>query len=211
MKVRELRSRPGLDPPPSIDRALVLGGGSTLWADIYRLRRLYGRPWDGAILATNDAGYSYGGRIDYWVSLHPGRMADFEYLREMRTGWLERRHRLGLDFGFEVWGGAWRTGRDDLDRYPWVDRSFRCGCVGSTGFHAAEAAADILNARRVVLAGVPLTATPHFFSRKPWEHAYQHRECFVEARDRWDDRVRSLSGWTARTLGEPETEWLRAL
>jgi len=180
----------------SLDRALVLGGASSLWDDLARLEEIVGRPWPWKVYAVNQAGHAFPDPIDYWVSLH----------QENMLGWMARREANGFDTDFEVWGGDWRTSSKDSDK-DWVDDVIPVRLVGSSGFHAIEIA--LHHGRdRIVGAGIPMDPRPHFHSKGPWHHALTHQKAFLESVDLWNDRFRSLSGWTRDTFGGPDREWL---
>lgn len=82
------------------------------------------------------------------------------------------------------------------------------GVYGSSGMFMAKVALFDFEVDVAVLAGVPLTDTPHCHSRKGFPAASTYQK-------RWQGlpvgiaaRVRSMSGWTAGFLGEPDKEWL---
>ena len=51
-------------------KALVLGGGETLWHDLAQVPDVAER----TVIAINDSGVAYKNRIDYWVTLHPEKL-----------------------------------------------------------------------------------------------------------------------------------------
>jgi hypothetical protein len=82
---------------------------------------------------------------------------------------------------------------------------------GSSGLFAVRIALDVLKARRVVLAGMPMDDSPHVYDagRRSGPSFVPYRpEWRRAARDEFGGRVRSLSGWTADLLGRPDPEWL---
>ncbi len=181
----------------AVGPALILGGASCLHDDLAKLEELVGGPWSGIVCATNDAGYDYPHPIDHWVTQHPEHLPD----------WMEKRRLAGYDMDFTVWGGVWRTGRDDR-KYTWVDQVLRITRVGSSGMHAVEVALH-LGAERIVLCGVPMDFRPHFFNpRQPWNSPSAHWDAWTDAAPEWADRVRSFTGWTAELLGTPDEAWL---
>lgn len=169
--------------------ALVLGGARGLFDDLAALEALH-PSWADTVLAVNDAGWGYTGRIDHWVTLH------HENLPRWRK---ERARRVPDDSPFTVWcDKPWPPGIDRIV-HPWG--------AGSSGFLAVVVALEHLQAERVVLCGVPMDPIPHFFDRQQWTACDGHREAWKRNMDRLG-RVRSLSGWTRAQLGAPDPEWL---
>lgn len=141
-------------------------------------------------LAVNDVAACWAGQIDYLVTLHPEKLPRWQAER-LRQGWNEPAtvaHEPPADVLMDY-------------RFPGMNAS------GSSGLFAVKVALEA-GADRVVLAGVPMTATPHFFDAGHWGE----RESFAAA---WEialpsirDRVRSMSGWTRALLGAPSPDWL---
>lgn len=153
---------------------IILGGGDTLWNDIAAL------PFDinsRTIIAVNDAIKHYKGRIDYAVSLHPEKL----------KGWVnkpctvishKRVHGAPINRVVpELWGG-------------------------SSGLYAVQIALKELGAEEVILCGVPITPTPHFWG-ETWSDAEKYRKAWIKNKNELA-KVRSMSGWTAELLGKPE-------
>ena len=178
--------------------ALILGGASCLRDDLATLEALIGRPWPWTVFAVNDSGWDYSRRIHYWVSLHQPKMPD----------WMEKRRANGYPMkGIKVWGGSWITKQDD-SKLPWVDHVLPVAFHGSSGSHAVEIALH-LGHDRVIGAGMPMDMAAHFNRTGPWVSALFHREGIERAAERWHDRVRFVSGWTAELFGEPTLPWLK--
>lgn len=143
------------------------------------------------VIACNDAIAIWPGRLDAAVSLHPEKLA----------GW--RNNRLA-------------QGYQDAARYlvhgdyvpEWADLvEFRFpgqGDSGSSGLFMAKAALCDLGADMAVMAGVPLTRTPHFFDADTWEAAVGYRQVWQALRPEYRARIRSMSGWTAEEFGRPD-------
>lgn len=178
--------------------ALVIGGGACLWADVEAALGL--GEFDG-VVACNDAGAAWPGRLDAWVSLHA----------EKFSMWAARRARNGYPPAAEAVG---HDGRNN--GFPGVTRltPFRFPSqtkTGSSGLFALKVALIDLGFDRAVLCGVPMTKeAAHFFDPKPWRGAVSHSQGWVEALPDIKDRARSMSGWTADLLGRPTKEWLSA-
>ncbi len=144
------------------------------------------------MVGVNDGGWLYPGRLDHWVTLHWERMPE----------WIARR----ADSGYETWTRDTRKlARSEL-RPDWLLPHWGTGTSGLYGVTVATH----LKADRVVLAGVPLTATPYEAGAGTWEGAWPETEVLIH-RDGWTywhkhgrlDHVRSCSGWTAELLGDP--------
>lgn len=179
-------------------RALVLGGGACLWQDLHALSELIGGGrWPYTILAVNDAGWAYRFQINHWITLHGEKL----------PVWMAMREQLGYPLGFLTWGGLWVTGRDD-STLPNIDCIHPVTRVGSSGLHAAEIALGPLEVDRVVLAGIPMDGSGHFFDPTPWDSAMAHREAWIASVGDFAGRVRCLSGWTAGLLHRPDRAWL---
>lgn len=172
---------------------LVLGGADCLWSDLHELEAVTG-PWPGPVIAVNDAGVHWPRRLDHWATLHP------EDLQPR----LDARAENGYPGGFIVWAherDPWHStgGRHLVDRTLPVPTK-----TGSSGLFAVSVARAI-GCERVVLCGVPMTATPHIGGGGPWTEV----ERFWPL---WDaeslEDVRSMSGRTRDLLGAPDREWL---
>ena len=167
--------------------AAVLGGARGVWSELAELETLIGRKPD-LIVGTNDAGVVYPGHLDAWATLHHERFAEW---RRRRTGNQDYRafiHASYAGVAAEVAPDRW---------------------AGSSGLFAAQVALSHLNARGVVLCGVPLNADrAHFFNSAAWTDADVFRRGFEAALPVIRDTVRSMSGWTRDLLGIPDPQWL---
>lgn len=160
-------------------KAIILGGGETLWPDLAQVPDVDKR----TVIAINDAGVSYKRRIDYWVSLHPEKLSKWVQQRTGNQDYQTVCHKEN------------RIRPDHIIREYWR---------GSSGLYAVQFAAETLKADDVVLCGVPMTPTPHFFGGRPWEHVHKYRDGWIEALPVIQGRVTSLSGWTRELLGAPD-------
>lgn len=170
---------------------LILGSAASLWWDLAELG-----DWPGSVMAVNRAGVSYPGRIDHWVSLHPEQLGGFMAERD--------------GFGRAIDCTTWCQRGHPETRVDVVPQAICCS--GSSGLYAVRIALRILKARRVVLAGMPMDDSPHFYDavgRRSGPSFVPYRpEWRRAARDEFADRVRSLSGWTSGLLGRPDPAWL---
>ena len=167
--------------------AAVLGGARGVWAELAELETLIGRKPD-LVVGTNDAGVVYPGHLDAWATLHHERFAEW---RQRRVG--NQNYRAFIHAPFS---GV------EAEAIP--DR-----WAGSSGLFAAQVALSRLDARGVVLCGVPLDADrAHFFNSAAWTDADVFRRGFEAALPVIRDTVRSMSGWTRDLLGFPDPQWL---
>lgn len=167
---------------------LVIGGGRCVWDDLARADS----SWGADRMAINDIGAYYEGVIQHWATLH------VEYMQ----GWLAYRYGHNFGDGQHVWthGPRSRVGIE----FVW-DIENQGGTSGLFGVIVAL----LMGYERIVLAGVPMDGSGHFFG-PPDEKARQFedspvRKVWMWARDSlFEGRVTSLSGWTREMLGEPD-------
>lgn len=173
--------------------ALCLGGAATLHKDIEGALAL--GEFD-LVVACNDAGAVWPGRLDAWVTLHPEKMRE----------WSEQRAANGYEPAVAYFC---QIGRHVPDGFQAVEYRFpRQADSGSSGMFAAKVALTDLGATRAVFCGIPMDRQPHFFSGGAWEAAVGHRNVWHQVRREYRDRIRSMSGWTAEFLGRPTREWV---
>lgn len=179
--------------------AVVLGGANTLAQDLIDFSELMKGVGLGhvpsVVVATNDAGRDYSGKVNHWVTLHPEKMA----------AWLEGRNAKG----HIPPEGFWTSNTKNLpESIP-----FRTvpSWNGSSGLLAVTVALH-LGFTHVVLCGVPLDKnSAHYFDDKKWMDAPRYRHAWIKHKRDMDDHVRSMSGWTKAILGGPDKEWLNEL
>jgi hypothetical protein len=169
---------------------LILGGGSTVWADFARVR-----PWPGEIMAVNDIGQYLHEPLRHWVSLHP----------EFFPGWTYFRQKHLYSPGHDLTTHSQKSAA--CVSCTWAVQNIG----GSSGLFASFIAL-MLGYERVVLAGIPMDNTQHFFDPPWYGHDLGDRANEIvwrEARDQhFGGRVQSLSGRTREWLGEPK-EFIR--
>lgn len=179
-------------------KALVLGGGACVWADMEAALDLGEFQ---AVITCNDVTAAYPGRIDACVSLHCAQW----------PAWLDERERRGFERPLTVFGhnearGGLRTDRVDVFteyRFPGQDRS------GSSGLFALKVALIDLGYDRAILCGVPMDeAGRHTNDPRPWRAATTYRAGWVQSLPAIANRARSMGGWTADLLGRPDAAWL---
>lgn len=178
--------------------ALVLGGASCLQADVEAALTL--GEYQG-VVAANDAGAHWPGPLDGWCSIHADRLVRI---------WLPARQKRG----YPKPGMAVGTRSSADSRYTppldgFTDHLFP-GQIhsGSSGLFALKLALIDRGFDRAVLCGIPMMEMPHFFRGQPWKGARSHKKGWTEAMGFIKDRARSMSGWTAETLGQATAKWI---
>lgn len=171
-------------------RAVILGGAACVWDDLSGVERLVGEPWPDLVIAVNDAGAAYPGRLHHWVSLHPDKFPPWECERQRR----------GLNVDYETWA------HQSLSYAP-VTHALPLRGSGSSGFHAVRVAQE-LGCERVVLCGVPMNADPHFHNGVAWNDVKRYLPAWEHYKHEFSN-VRSMSGHTRELLGAPTAAWLR--
>ena len=170
--------------------ALVMGGAKCVYEDIEAALKLF-KP--DVIVAVKDIGVTWP-HVDHWVTYHPERLP-----KE-----LAERRKAGLPDPGKIWSYM-RQKKSGID-LPIHVMNTRGGSSGLLGTDVALAVAD-----KVVLCGIPLDPDQVHYRRPKkggWPPARAYRLAWTEAHPRLKDRVRSMSGWTRKTLGEPTEEWL---
>lgn len=197
---------------PTIERpdwALLLGGSARLWDDVDAVNALVGGPWPGLVIACNDAGLHWPGRLDHWVSLHWEKF--FGPARDGSGDWIRRRLESGLPTDFALWTRKKQPDHSELlAEEQWGP--------GSSGYLMVPVARRNITAPNpaAILCGVPMDCSEHFDRPRPWTNFQRHRRAWWRDRPRlgW---VRSMSrgqngetSWTMKLLGVPDTEWMGA-
>lgn len=184
--------------------ALVLGGADCVWEDLRALENLYGKHWDNLVIAVNDVACHWPRRLHHWVSLHPNRFKKWTSQRHANLlAAVEDEHHHPVRWG--------RPARFDSERL-YYDRELDEKCAGSSGMFAVQVARRI-ECTRVILCGVPMTATGHFRdSQEEFPHRWGSAHSLWPAWERTEPAmrgwVRSMSGRTRDLLGYPTREWL---
>lgn len=161
--------------------ALVIGSAWSVWDELAQFDAL---DIEATVIAVNQAGIKYPGKLDYWATLHPSkyqRWADHRYGRKDHVSY-GRMPAEGID-------------RVLKDRWP-----------GSSGLYGVQIALEVVGADRVYLCGVPMTQTPHFHCEHRWNDSHRYHKGWFRAYDTLKGRVKSFSGWTKDLLGHPD-DW----
>jgi hypothetical protein len=175
--------------------ALVLGGAACLHDDL----AAYAGPIDG-VVATNEGGIEWPGDLDAWVSLHP----------EFFPTWRGARAARGRSEAAAFYCHHTRAHSPSYVVATALELPGQiAGYSGSSGLLAAKVALVDLGFDRIVLAGMPLTPSPHLSGRMTWTqggglHAVDgFRQAWLQVDAEWRRRMRSMSGWTRTLLGAP--------
>lgn len=170
---------------------LILGGGrvalwdrkfSTVWDDFEKVR-----PWKGEIMCVNDIGAHVHDRIRHWVTLHP------EYM----PGWMTYRTK-------HLYGGGDKPMTHSQKEKDGVDVVWPMGQLGGTSGLYACFIGLLLGYSEIVLAGIPMTGSGHYFDPYWYGSEFEDRPnelAWLWARDNvFEGRVKSLSGKTKQWL-----------
>lgn len=179
-------------------RALIIGRAAGVWDEVERARAL--AHFDLTIVVGR-AAVDYPGEIDHWVSWHA----------DLFQVWMPLRAKAGAAPAKRLWSGVHPGGRLPAGRralpYPVV---YLKSEGGSSGFLAVQVAMEPINAaNKIVLAGIPMDPSrSHYDQPGDWRDAIPYRKVWEQYADQLRGRVKSMSGWTAKLLGEPTQDWL---
>ena len=187
-----------------MNRCVVLGTAPCMWDDLRRV------PAGLDVVAVNRAGWLYLDPIAMWVSIHGGKGAHGGGGSLM--DYIEKRRALGADMDFTAYGN-FAENEESGDAIRWN----RPNGGGSSGLFAARIALEI-GYERVVLAGVPLVGHTTICDADGSEKVDEpsaagfgvYHGGWKKAHDEIARYVRSMSGWTRETFGEPTAEWLNS-
>lgn len=183
---------------------LCLGGAACFdrdWAAWHR--QFPGVRYD--VAACNEAGIFLPGAYKLWASLHPEKLV---------AEWAPMREAAGLPMPEHVIcnkGGRGRLVQRVIRRGWQIDEERHQDWNGSSGLYVPNIAVMHLGYRRAVLIGIPMDSTPNRFrDERGWKDAQRYREGWEHARKcpAFKPYVRSMSGWTAEILGQPDAAWL---
>lgn len=186
------RPRPSAAAGKPVSTAIVVGGSAAVMeelAEAVKLCEAAGvRP---ALIVINDTIPIVAGDI-VAATLHHHQL----------SAWLNARAANGFPRPFEIWG-YWRPKLDQQ-----VLTHVTADWQGSGGLFGVAVAFQRKH-ERIILAGVPMeAAASHIVRQRPWNDVHRYRKAWDERHSQLAGRVRSMSGWTAAKLGEPDVEWL---
>ena len=173
---------------------VVLGTAPCMWDDLARAP-------DGLdVVAVNRAGMLYLDPIVLWVSVHGKNLQEF----------IDARRGLGGSMDFDSYGN-FAASEESGDTIRWN----RPNGGGSSSLFAVKIARE-LGYDRIVLAGVPLEGQTTIVDVDGTEIVEEpshlgfgvYRGGWLKVLDEIRNNVRSMSGWTRETFGEPTAEWL---
>lgn len=195
----------GENPPRVVNNfsgiLVLLGGARCVWEDVKRLEDILPRN-NCQHMAVNDIGAYWHHELTHWVTLHGAYMSGWRNFR-MGHGYGEGAH--VFTHSFSVPSG---TRHKDIDH--WWDIDFGGGTSSMFGVVIAFG----LGYSKVILCGIPMDKSGHFFDA-PWYitpelEGHSEKTVWREAiRDRFINKVKSISGNTRAWLGEPTEEWIK--
>ena len=197
----------GEQAPPLCDNfsgvLVIMGGARGIWDDLREIEASIIDRDHCQHMAVNDIGQYWHHELTHWVTLHGN------YMR----GWREFRMGHGYGNGGHVFTHSFAA--PNSRQWPEIDHwwgiSFGGGTSGMFGCYIGLA----LGYKKLILAGIPMDGTGHFFD-PPWvktTELTQDAEKIVwtgAANGLFRDRVKSMSGNTAKWLGTPTKEWINA-
>jgi hypothetical protein len=173
-------------------RAVVLGGALGVWDELAEARKLC--TFD-LVIAVNNAGRDFEGRVDHWATLHAAKM----------PVWVAERERAGHPPAGALWTATYKGRRLGAK----VDLPFETldWWSGSSGLLGAQVGLHV--AGQVVLCGIPMEPWgAHYDKPGPWREAEKYRKGWRAHMNEMRGGVKSMSGWTAEHLGRPTREWI---
>lgn len=156
-----------------------------MWDDYARVR-----PWPGEIMAVNDIGQYLHEPLRHWATLHPEFLPGWRYFRE--------KHLYSAGYSLDCHSHRHVTG---------VSVCWGIDNLGGTSGLFGVLIGLLMGYEQIVLAGIPMDNTRHFFEPPWYGHDLGDRAnelVWRETRDKhFEGRVKSLSGRTREWLGEP--------
>jgi hypothetical protein len=192
-------------PAPSIantesGNCIVIASGRCLWDDLEAcpfVAKDHLPKCD--VIGVNFAGVFWHNPLKHWVSIHG------EYFKYWFT-W--RREQMKHEEP-----QTHSTDRKPSRESPYVKNIWPFVNSGGTSGLCAIYVALGLGYSKVILCGLPLDASGHFYTSPYRKHAFGNRsqeKCWENSRDLYfKDRVRSMSGKTKEIIGYPDDEWLQ--
>lgn len=192
------------DPVPSIagqelGNLLILGGGKCVWEDYLEARALFGGKGSYHIMCVNDIALQFKAEpIQHAVSLHKRILPAIKGVRAEK-GMLE-----------PVTTHCHKPG-------PGVEERWSICNVGGTSGMFATKIAIVMGYKKIIVCGVPMDNNGHYFDplniNDNNSTTFKGSSNIVAWRELGETkiakhRVRSMSGRTRATLGEPTKEWV---
>jgi hypothetical protein len=168
--------------------AVVLGSAPSADEELNLL------PFTYDVIAVNQAGLRYRGRLEAWVTLHANELDD----------WAKAREELGLEPPryYATHGRGSFAVPVQIIRSNWP---------GSSGLFAVQWALEVGRYDRVILCGVHLngdTRKDADGELRPAPMNYSRYQAgWIKAHHRLGGRVASMGGWTRELLGAPDDDF----
>lgn len=148
------------------------------------------------VIGVNRIARDWNNPLDAWVSYHP----------EHLSTWMSERRDEGLPDHRSYWTCERRTGVIDWNPPNGETLNVHLPVSGSSGLGAVEVALTHFGADRVILCGIPMSATPHYNSYaedvpKQWDECARYHRFWRAYPEEKRAKVRSMSGWTRELLG----------
>jgi hypothetical protein len=170
-------------------RVIICGSAACLFDDLYRADILCGKKCAYDVACINHTALYYPYFMNYWISWHPELFQDL------------------MQF---VKGSPITYGPRKL---PGVDhvKTFDGFQASDSSLYAVKVMLE-LEYEKIILCGSPMDNSRKFYSpynaEQPQHEADNLQEAWREEAKGFEDRVRSMSGNTAKLLGEPDLGWL---
>lgn len=171
--------------------AIICGGSLTVLTEFENANKLcIDNGIQFSTFVTNDTIGLFRGSIDYAVTLHPDKLAE----------WLARRRLNKYPMPAQIWGH--RPHRAvNKNTTDWG---------GSSGLFMFKVARETGH-DRIIACGVPMSPEhKHIIRTEKWNAALSFRRAWDQRRTLIIPYFRSMSGWTKETFGEPTAEWLKS-
>jgi hypothetical protein len=180
--------------------AVVMATGRCVWDDLTYKFSVEGN--HASVIAVNNMILHWKGRVHHGVSMHPEEPGLWRALRRYYQGEESHVHTHG-------YRKHNKTELQEVD-YVWdIPRA-----KGGTSSLLAVYIGLALGFSRIVLCGVPMDGTGHFYDApnaevKVFGSDFLKTEWMRSIREDFQGRVRSVSGRTKTWLGEPDAAWLK--
>ena len=182
--------------------AVVMGSGRCIWDDI---NKIGSRIEKMGVICINDMILHWRKRVHHGVSLHPEEPPLWRSLR--KTNRCDANHVTTHSHRIPKGPDHLPISNHGLDCVWDIERSG----AGSSGLLACMIGLA-LGYERIILAGVPLDDSGHFFDIPDVRTSFNALNIQLEWKDAdqkyLKGRVKSLSGYSAKWLGEVPQEWL---
>lgn len=181
-------SRPSIAARKPVSAAIVVGGAAAAMDEFMTAWKLCEKAgvWPTVVVVNDMIALMHGEVIA--ATLHPHQL----------PGWLAQREANGFPKPLEVWG---------YYRGPLVSH-LTGDWQGSGGLFGVCVALQRRH-DRIICAGIPMEpGGGHIVRKRDWDDCHRYRKGWLEHLPQIAECVRSMSGWTAAQLGEPDVRWI---